>query len=57
MEFDEFIDKIKSPDGRDEIATEMCKLTKMIEHQKTLDAIRYLSFPLLLMFDMENMSK
>ena len=51
MEFDEFIEKIKEPEGRDEIAKVMCKYTRCIEYQKTHDAIRYLALPLLLILD------
>jgi len=51
MEFEEFIEKIKCE--REEIAKEMCKLTGVIDYEKTLDSLNYLSLPLLLMFDEE----
>ena len=51
IDFNEFIEKIKYPDGREDIAKRMCNISKVIEYDRTLDAIRYLSLPILLMFD------
>jgi hypothetical protein len=51
MELDKFIENIKEPEGRDYIAKLMCRHTRCIEYQKTLDAIRYLALPLLLILD------
>ena len=53
MEFDEFIELIKEPEGREYIAKVMCEHTQLVKPDKTLEAIRYLSLPILLMFDKE----
>ena len=54
LELDEFVEKLKSPDGRVEIAKEMCDDLGVLKYDKTLESIHYLALPLLLMFDEEN---
>jgi hypothetical protein len=51
MKFETFIENIKSPEGRAEIAEEMCHNKKCLNYEQTLAAINYLSLPMLLMFD------
>ena len=51
MKIEEFIEKIKSPEGREEITKLMCDKTSWVEYQKTLESIQYLSLPILLLLD------
>ena len=51
MKFEKLIDKIKYPEGREEVAKLMCQHTRCIDYEKTLQSLQYLTLPILLILE------